>query len=739
MALPESTPIEGKYEILQKLVEGGMGAVYKVRHRLLDEIRVVKVIRPQLEASDELKERFLREARSAVRLRHPNIAELYDFTVDEGGVGFMVMEFIDGKDLRRLAKQQGRLSIALVLEATIQALRALGYLHRSGFVHRDISPDNLMVTKDVDGRPLIKLIDLGIAKPLEGDESLTLTGSFLGKFRYAAPEQFGGGGLEIDGRTDLYSLGVVLYELVTGRHPFPGETQHEVVGGHLFHPPIDFAVSDPEGRIPEALRQIVLHSLEKRADDRYDSAESFAAALREVQDSWGEEIGPDEIPTGGSPVAAVEEGSRPGSTQERLDREFALGEATPIITTLETERLPPEAAPTVALDEPEETRVAPRRVQGRTLYWVVGGALLLVAALAAVFFQGRRSVDPTHLPLTSRANDGARRGGAEPSQGDPSPADPRTEPLANPAGEVPAEPAADPRVERLLGEARGLFRQGEDRRTLDLLRQILSLDAESPEAARLQLELVESARRGAERASTLAREAQAPARAPATVRRAEEALSLAGRRAAAGELAAATSYWESADLFRDATQQAQAAISNEAQRAVTAAAEARRAAEEAARRTAELEERALAAEAAAPAAEASVVEAPAPKPAPPPVAPPVAERRAPPAPIDETPAVLAALDAYASAYEALDIEKLRRAWPSLGGAQLAAIRSSFEGAREIEVEIANCRIRMEGGAGSATCLVSQAYRPRHGARQTDERQVTFQLRKLDDRWVIESL
>jgi len=277
MALAEFSPIEGKYEILQKLVEGGMGAVYKVRHRLLDEVRVIKVVRPQLEASSEVKERFLREARSAVRLRHPNIAELYDFTIDEAGVGFMVMEFIDGEDLRRLAKRRGRLSIALALEAAIQTLRALGYLHRQGFVHRDISPDNLMVTKDVDGRPLIKLIDLGIAKPLQGDESLTITGSFLGKFRYAAPEQFGGGGLEIDSRTDLYSLGVVLYELVTGRHPFPGETQHEVVGGHLFHPPIDFSESDSEGRVPEALRRVVLRCLEKRAVGRDQSAEAFAA------------------------------------------------------------------------------------------------------------------------------------------------------------------------------------------------------------------------------------------------------------------------------------------------------------------------------------------------------------------------------------------------------------------------------------------------------------------------------
>ena len=733
MALPESSPIEGKYEILQKLVEGGMGAVYKVRHRLLDEVRVIKVIRPQLEASSEVKERFLREARSAVRLRHPNIAELYDFTIDEAGVGFMVMEFIDGEDLRRLAKRRGRLSMALALEAAIQALRALGYLHLRGFVHRDISPDNLMVTKDVDGRPLIKLIDLGIAKPLEGEESLTMTGSFLGKFRYAAPEQFGGGGLGIDGRTDLYSLGVVLYELVTGRHPFPGETQHEVVGGHLFHPPIDFSESDAENRVPEALRRVVLRSLEKRADDRYQTAETFAAVLREAQREMGQEIPADEIPSKGATTGEPsEEGSKPGSTQERLDRQFGLGEATPIVTTLATQVLPPDLAPTQAIQEPQMTRIAPEAGRRRALGWVIGGVAVIAAVLAGVVLLGRSGVEAPLSPSVEAAASAESTAETPPSSTEPG-----------------NDLESDRRVEGLLTQARARFREGEDRATLDLVRQALAVAPENLEAARLQLELVHSARRGAERARSLAREAQAPGRAPATFSRAEETLMLAERQTAGGDpSAAAAGYWASADLFREATQQAEATLSHEARRAAEAAAvEARRAAEAAARRTAELDERArLAAAAAQQAAPPPPVEHREP--------PPVREQPAPaepqqsvrlpsppppPEPVDESPAVLAVLDAYASAHQALDVEALQRVWPSLGGSQLAALRSSFAGAREIEVEITGCRVRAEDSDGRATCRVRQAYRPRHGSRQVDERQVTFQLRKIEGRWVIESL
>jgi serine/threonine-protein kinase len=285
MSFPQS--IEGKYEVLAKLSEGGMGAVYKVRHTLLDEVRVIKVILPHLGHTAELSDRFLREARAASRLRHPNIAQILDFLVDKQGHELLVMEFIDGLTLKEILRRTGPPSLGLAVEISRQALAALGYLHRRGFVHRDISPDNLMLARDPDGRPLVKLIDLGIAKAIVADldASLTQTGIFLGKPRYASPEQLEENG-HVDTRSDLYSFGIVLYELLTGRVPIAGRTPHELMAAHLLRPPLPFAESDPDGRVPPGLREVVLRMLEKKPQDRLATAEELSERLAPFAAPW---------------------------------------------------------------------------------------------------------------------------------------------------------------------------------------------------------------------------------------------------------------------------------------------------------------------------------------------------------------------------------------------------------------------------------------------------------------------
>ncbi len=365
--------IDGKYEILGKLREGGMGAIYKVRHRLLDEIRVVKVIRSRSEAGEEGVDRFLREARAAIRLRHPNVAVLHDFAVTEDGQAFIVMEYIDGWNLLEVLNGYGPPPIPLTMEIARQSLKALGYLHRHRIVHRDVSPDNLMLTRDVDGNPLVKLIDLGIAKALEGQGGLTTTGIFLGKPRYGSPERFSGGAW--DARSDLYSFGVVLYELLTGQSPISGSEAAALMAGHLFRPPADFAETDPRGRVPPELRVIVMRALAKKPEERMASAEDFLWELTMLQDFfpltqsdmqavWGvlEPLAPGSVPS-------VEPA---GSTQHRLNVEFMLGRTPPngVVTgeaTLRTERdaalaevVPfPQASPP-APAEPDSAR--PRRV-----------------------------------------------------------------------------------------------------------------------------------------------------------------------------------------------------------------------------------------------------------------------------------------------------------------------------------------------------------------------------------------
>ena len=167
--------LDPKYEVVRKLREGGMGTIYLVRHRLLEELRVIKVLRAQMSSDADLEERFAREAKTAIQLRHPNIAQLYDFSIDPTGVAYIVMEYIEGVTLDEYRRARPSIDLPETLAIAIQALRGLAFLHRKGYVHRDISPDNLMLTRDADGHSLVKLIDLGIVKILREDSQATAT------------------------------------------------------------------------------------------------------------------------------------------------------------------------------------------------------------------------------------------------------------------------------------------------------------------------------------------------------------------------------------------------------------------------------------------------------------------------------------------------------------------------------------------------------------------------------------
>jgi TonB family protein len=467
---PASDWIEGKYEILGKIREGGMGAVYKVRHRLLHEVRVIKIIRPHLEGGPELSERFLREPRLAIQLRHPNIAQLHDFSIDEDGRAFIVMEFIAGVTLEDLLKTTGPPPVGLTLEIARQTLKGLGSMHRKGMVHRDVSPDNVMLSRDEDGRPRVALIDLGIAKALAGGSHLTLTGSFLGKPRYAAPEQFGIDGQEaVDTRSDLYSFGVVLYELLTGTCPIQGRDPSSLIAGHLFRPPVDFAVSDPDRRVPADLRALVLRMLAKEPGQRFQTAEQLDPLLAEIGQRYPNE------PEGLEPLllaaAAAQAQGAPasGTTQERLDREFTASVTPPVTPsgTLYLGEVPrparpvPVAArePRAATPPPEPTfHPEPERLRQRVstrrpsrVPWAAG-AIALVALLAGGVWWAQRPhgrqlpalgnpPEPSPAPAVTAAATPAPEPPALVAT--PAPA-PSPIPVSTPAAPPPAPVAAKP-------------------------------------------------------------------------------------------------------------------------------------------------------------------------------------------------------------------------------------------------------------------------------------------------------
>jgi len=271
--------IEAKYEVLAKMGEGGMGSVYKVRHRVFGDIRVIKTGKFEDDDPAE-RDRFRSEAKRGFHFRHKSIARVTDFNITAAGTNYIEMEYIGGSNLRQLlAKSKSGLQAPQVIDISIQTLDALQYLHERGVVHRDISPENLMLTQDESGSPLVKLIDLGIAKSNEASQKFTKTGMFIGKFKYASPEQFRG---EVEGPSDLYSLGIVMYELLTGVLPFRSTDPRAVYVAHITSDLRGFDDVDPEGRVPQNLRAVVRRALKRELTDRFQTATEFAESLRSL-------------------------------------------------------------------------------------------------------------------------------------------------------------------------------------------------------------------------------------------------------------------------------------------------------------------------------------------------------------------------------------------------------------------------------------------------------------------------
>ncbi|HKR62715.1 MAG TPA: serine/threonine-protein kinase [Thermoanaerobaculia bacterium] len=287
------TPIDGKYQILARLGVGGMGEVYKVLHIHLNSIRVIKLMRANIASDPGAHERFLREARLATKINHPNVATLFDFSTLDDGSFYMVWEYIEGTNLHELIEQRGPLSPRYAAKLAAQALHGLDAIHRAGIIHRDISPENLMIARDDEGEERVKIIDLGIAKSSSADDNKTKTGMFVGKWKYCSPEHLGmlAAGECIDGRADLYSFGIVMYEMLTGVPPFQADTPHAYLMMHASQRPKPLLESNPGVAAPAELEAVIFRALEKERAKRYATAREFAQVLErlapELSDATG--------------------------------------------------------------------------------------------------------------------------------------------------------------------------------------------------------------------------------------------------------------------------------------------------------------------------------------------------------------------------------------------------------------------------------------------------------------------
>lgn len=266
--------LAGRYELTGKIGEGGMAVVYKAKDRLLNRYVAIKILRPEYTKDEQFVQNFKKESQAAAGLQHPNIVSIYDVG-KSGNINYIVMELIDGKPLSDLIHERGTIDYRTVLKISEQVASALSLAHKHNIIHRDVKPHNIMITKDGTA----KLTDFGIAKAVSNATMVAETSRIIGSVHYFSPEQ--ARGAHVDERSDIYSLGIVIYEMLTGQVPYDGENPVEVALKHLneeMTPP-----SKLVGGIPPALEKLVLKATDKYPGNRYKSADEMLDDLQNVE------------------------------------------------------------------------------------------------------------------------------------------------------------------------------------------------------------------------------------------------------------------------------------------------------------------------------------------------------------------------------------------------------------------------------------------------------------------------
>ncbi len=272
------TTIDGRYRIDSVLGEGGMGLVYKATQIQLDKHLAVKVLRPDVSRDAEIITRFRQEARSASAIGNQHIIDISDFGSLPDGSAYFVMEHLDGTDLTGAIEERS-LTPDRVVHVAKQLCRALGAAHAAGIVHRDLKPDNIFLITRGGDSDFVKVLDFGIAKVGGSSSKLTRAGQVFGTPHYMSPEQCAGSG--VDHRTDVYAIGVIMYEMLTGEVPFDADNLMGILTKHLYEAPVPLRERNPS--VPEGLEQIVLRAMSKSLDERYESMEALLQDLEHFQ------------------------------------------------------------------------------------------------------------------------------------------------------------------------------------------------------------------------------------------------------------------------------------------------------------------------------------------------------------------------------------------------------------------------------------------------------------------------
>jgi eukaryotic-like serine/threonine-protein kinase len=281
--------VDGRYRVLSKIGQGGMGAVYKVEHLAMGKLAAMKVLHPSLTQDSEVAQRFRREADTVSKLSSPNTVQVFDFG-ESGGSMYLVMELCKGEDLGAILRRDGPIPFARIGPMMMQVCDALSEAHELGIVHRDLKPENLLVTRARDGHDVVKVLDFGLAKLRDHEElnQVTARGSLIGTPFYMSPEQIRAD--ELDARSDLYSLGALMYRVLTGVHPFTAATPVAVLTQHLTEELVPPSKRKPELRIAPRAEAIVVKAMAKRKDERYGSADELKQALAEATSALSQRL-----------------------------------------------------------------------------------------------------------------------------------------------------------------------------------------------------------------------------------------------------------------------------------------------------------------------------------------------------------------------------------------------------------------------------------------------------------------